>query len=107
MTAKILEGKVPSGFVVRDDQIVYKFEASEEDDEKINLDMEVNLLPNIDPNDVAKKIAGKYPTLAESYLKDVPGFVRAEFKVNPLFPGKLGTLPHVTKKISVEISAVK
>lgn len=107
VTAKILEGKVPSGFVVRDDQIVYKFEASEEDEEKINLDMEVNLLPNIDPNDVAKKIAGKYPTLAESYLKDVPGFVRAEFKVNPLFPGKLGTLPHVTKKISVEISAVK
>lgn len=107
VTSKILEGKVPNGFVVRDDQVTYKFEINEEDDTKIDLDMGVNLLPSIDPNDVAKKIAGKYPSMAENFLKDVPGFVRAEFKINPLFPGKLGTLPHVTKQISVEISAVK
>jgi hypothetical protein len=107
ITSKVLEGKVPTGFVVRDDQIVYKFEKNEEDDEKINLDMAVNLLPIVDPTEVAKKIVGRYPLLAEQYLKDVPGFVRAEFKITPLFPGKLGTLPHLAKKITVEISAVR
>lgn len=43
--------------------------------------------------------------LAREYLSSVPGFIRAEFKIKPLFPGKLGTLPHVVKRIEVEVSA--
>lgn len=104
ISKKNLESKVPSGFVLRDDQISYNFKASEEDN-SFDIRISANLLPNIDPVEVSKKIVGKYPNLAESFLGSVPGFVRAEFRIKPLLPGKLGTLPHLSKNISVEISS--
>lgn len=102
---KLLEGKVPSGFVLRDDQVSYKFNLDEENPDKFSVDVVVNLLPNIDTDQVAETVVGKYPKLAEEYLSSIPGFVRAEFRVKPLFPGKLGTLPHLVKRIEVDISA--
>ncbi len=106
VTARVMEGKVPSGFVLRDDQVSYKFKSLEESEEdKLELGVTANLLPSIDPIEVAKKLVGKYPNLAESYLRNIPGFVRAEFKIIPPFPGKLGTLPHLSKRIFVEFSA--
>lgn len=104
-STKLLEGKVPSGFVLRDDQVSYKFNLDDKDLNKFYVDVSVNLLPNINTSEIAKVVVGKYPNLAEQYLESVPGFVRAEFRVKPLFPGKLGTLPHVIKKIEVDISA--
>ncbi len=100
-----LKDKVPSGFVLRDDQLIYDF--SSDDDDNFTVRVTANLLPNINPDEIAKKITGKYPGLAEAYLASVPGFVRAEFRLKPLLPGKLGTLPHVSKNISVEFSADK
>jgi hypothetical protein len=99
-----LEGKIPLGFVLHEDQILYDF-SSTSDETRFEVIISVNLLPNINPDEIAKKIVGKYPNLAESYLGNVPGFVRAEFRIKPLLPGKLGTLPHLYKNISVEISA--
>lgn len=104
ISKKQLEGKIPSGFVLHEDQILYDF-SNTSDDTKIDVIIFVNLLPNINPDEIAKKIVGKYPNLAENYLNNVPGFVRAEFRVKPLLPGRLGTLPHLFKNISVEISA--
>ena len=104
ISKRSLEGKIPSGFVLRDDQITYDFKESDEKD-SFEVRISANLLPNIDPLEVSKKIAGKYPALAESFLGSVPGFVRAEFRIKPLLPGKLGTLPHLVKNISVEISS--
>jgi hypothetical protein len=104
ISKKNLESKVPSGFVLRDDQISYNFKSSEEDN-SFDIRISANLLPNIDPVEVSKKIVGKYPNLAESFLGSVPGFVRAEFRIKPLLPGKLGTLPHLSRNISVEISS--
>ena len=69
----------------------------------------MNLLPEIDPDQVATKIAGKYPPLVQDYLiNEVPGFSRAEISFNkPRFPGKLGTLPRIVKNIEVVIAADK
>ncbi|HLD92029.1 MAG TPA: baseplate J/gp47 family protein [Patescibacteria group bacterium] len=104
ISKKSLESKVPSGFVLRNDQITYDFKTSDEDN-SFDVRISANLLPNIDPVEISKKIVGKYPNLAESFLESVPGFVRAEFRIKPLLPGKLGTLPHLSKNISVEISS--
>ncbi len=98
-----LNDKVPSGFVLKDDQLAYEFIANDNNDFDVRLI--ANLLPSIDPNEVAKKIAGKYPELAEDYLSNMAGFARAEFRLKPYLPGKLGTLPHVPKNITVEFSA--
>ena len=108
--AKIaLESRVPEGFVVRDDQLEAEFEFGEESDGVYLLDafFSVNLLPQIDPTKVARDISGKYPQIAQDYFKkEVPGFVRAQIIFKKFkFPGKLGTLPRVSKNIEVSISA--
>lgn len=104
LAKETLNDKVPEGFVLKESQLTYDFESSEDG---FNVKVVANLLPSIDPTEIAKKIAGKYPNLAEDYLSSVPGFVRAEFKLRPLLPGNLGTLPHVPKNMSVEFSADK
>ena len=100
ISKKTLEERVPSGFILRDDQISYSFTDGEEK-EKIT----ANLLPSINTVDIAKKIAGRYPTVAEEYLQSIPGFVNAEFRLPPLLRGKLATLPHVSKNIEVVLSS--
>ena len=104
LAKETLKDKIPEGFVLRDDQLDYEFLPS---DKGFEVKVIANLLPSNDPIEIAKKIAGRYPNLAESYFSSVPGFVRAEFKFKMLLPGKLGTLPHISKNISVEFSADK
>ena len=104
LAKKALDDKVPTGFILRDDQLLYEFVAN---DDGFDVKILANLLPSNDPTEIAKKIAGRYPKLAESYLSSVPGFVKAEFRFKMLLPGKLGTLPHVPKNITVEFSADK
>ncbi len=104
LAKETLNDKVPTGFVLKDSQLSYEFSSNEDG---FDIKVVANLLPSIDPTEIAKKIAGRYPNLAEDYLSSVPGFVRAEFKLRPLLPGKLGTLPHVPKNMSVEFSADK
>lgn len=99
-----LESKIPSGFVLRGDQVNYDFEKPSEED-TIDARVSVNLLPSIDTTAIAKQIAGKYPKIAEDFLTSVPGFVNAEIRINPTLNGKLGTLPHLYKKIEITILA--
>jgi hypothetical protein len=110
LAKKELGDKVPSGFVLRDEQIDIDFEFEEEEDGYYTLitSISVNLLPEVKPDEIAKKIAGKYPLIAKEYLTDdVPGFVRAEINFKPKLPGRLGTLPRLAKNIEVEIAAEK
>lgn len=101
---KNLDGKLPTGFVLRDDQINYEFGSSSEDG-VFDVKIIANLLPSIDTVEVAKKIAGRYPNIAEGYLRSVPGFVNAEIRMKPNLYGKLGTLPHISKNIDVVITS--
>lgn len=103
-----LSQKVPGGFVLREEQISVEFGSRKEEGGvyKFSSVIEANLLPEIDVKTVAKKIAGKYPQIAEEYLtKEVAGFVRAEIKLRPRLPGRLGILPRMTRNIDIEISA--
>lgn len=109
LAKEVLKSKVPQGFVVRDDQIKvsFEFKGLNKDRYEFNVGVSINLLPEIKPDEIAKKIAGKYPTLAQDYLTTIPGFVRAEIKFIPKLPERLGTLPRVFRNINVEISAEK
>jgi hypothetical protein len=100
--------KVPNGYVLREDQIDTTFAFKKKDGNVYKFDVTVsaNLLPVIDTDAIAQKVRGKVPTFAQDYLiKEVPGFSRAEITIKPNLPGKLKTLPQVTKHISVEIAA--
>jgi hypothetical protein len=109
LAKKILENQVPSGFVLRENQIETEFSLDSEEDGIWEMEVEfiANLLPQIDTNEIAKAIAGKYPPLAQNYLANIPGFVRAEIRLSPRFPGRLGTLPRVLKNINIEVTAEK
>lgn len=102
-----LKDRVPAGFVLRDDQIEMRFEFKGKEDGiyQFTTYIEANLLPEIKPDEVAKEISGRYIPYAKDYLNTIPGFTRAEISVKPKLPGRLATLPHVVKNISVEVAA--
>lgn len=106
----ILKNKVPQGYVLRDENIDVDFDLDEETEGIFKYDTRVtaNLLPQADPDEIKQNIRGKYHAFALEYLdKNIPGFVRAEFVVNPKLPGKLNSLPRQTDNIEIEISAEK
>ena len=109
MAKNLLTSRVPQGFVLKSEAIETDFQFKGEKDGvyEVAVLVKADLLPQVDPDEVVKNITGKYPDLAEEYLtKNIPGFVRAEIRFNkPRFPGRLGTLPRVSKHIEVTISA--
>jgi len=112
LAEEVLRDRIPDGFVLRGDQIDvdFSYEDEEEGDKfRLSAFIEANLLPEINPDEVNKKILGKYPPLVEDFFIDeIPGFVRAEISFNKLrFPGRLGTLPHIKNNLEVIISAEK
>lgn len=103
-----LSDKVPQGFVLRDEQMNFVFDQKDRagDGYEFDLRISANLLPEIDTSDISQKIKGRYYGASLEILKRaVPGFVRAEIKVSPTFPGRLKTLPHIEKRIEVELAA--
>lgn len=104
-----VKNKIPQGYVLRNNDVNLNLELKgmKNGVYQFDLAINVNLLPEVRPDEIAKKVTGKYPQLALSYLTSVPGFSRAEIKLKPNFPGKLGTLPWVTKNITIEVAAEK
>ncbi|MBI2103576.1 baseplate J/gp47 family protein [Candidatus Woesebacteria bacterium] len=110
LAREVLKEKIPEGYILRETQIEYEFSlATDSDSESDTYELEggvsVNLLPEVNTDEIAEAIVGKYPTVAEEYFTKIPGFVRAQISMNPRFPGKLGTLPRVRKNITVELAA--
>ncbi len=105
----IVKDQVPSGFVVKDDQINISFDTRlglVEGVWKLDTTFSVNLLPQINTDDIVKRIAGKSQKAAQEILSRIAGYQRAEVHLIKGFPS-FGTLPHVVKNISVELSSEK
>ncbi len=107
LARSILKDKIPSGFVLRDSQIGYKFKFVDEKDGRLNykVTLSANFLPEIKTDEIIKQISGKTPEVARNFLSGVSGFVRAEVKLKPNLPGPFGALPRVSKNISIEVVA--
>jgi hypothetical protein len=105
-----LNEKVPQRYVLREEQINYEFEYEDEDGGVYEFDLRIsaNLLPEINEDEIASKLRGKFTDLAEDYLtNEVTGFAKAEIKIKPNLPEKIRTLPHVVKNIDIEFAADK
>lgn len=102
---KVLKDKVPSGFVLRDTQIDFKFTFVDQVDNLVNYKVVVsaNFLPEVSTESLVKQIAGKTKDVTERYLSGIPGFTRAKVTIKPKLPGFFGTLPRISKNISIEI----
>lgn len=105
---EFLKGKLPSGYILKEENITTKLELVDRDEQKYRISITANLLPDIDVNALAEKILGRYPEVARQYMsKEVPGFASVEFEQNPPLPGRLGTLPHVLKNLEIELAVEK
>lgn len=105
---KLLESQVPSGFVLRQEQIQTDFKPNGEITDgsgEFELHLVANLLPEVKTEDIARKISGKNPLIAQDYLSTIPGYSRATIRINPTFPGKLAVLPRVASNISIVVSS--
>ncbi len=109
ISKKALESQVPEGFVLRKEQVDTQFilEGEEEGVWNFKLIFNANLLPEANPNEIARQISGRTPAQAKEYLSKIPGYSKAEIKLRPPFPGKLGRIPYVKQHISIELVAEK
>ncbi len=107
LSKSLLAESVPDGFVLRDEQIENEFTVKSNKGGIIEVEMKVsaNLLPSINPDEVAKKITGKSPKFTQDYLSSIASFSRVVIKPTPKLPGRLGALPRVTKNINIEVTA--
>jgi len=108
LAGEVLGAKVPEGFVLRAEQVKADFEAEDSGDGwwEFDVNFQANLLPEVNPDEVAAKVVGKRPATAEEYLRNtVPGYRRSEIKIKPTLPGVLGVIPRVKKNVSVEVVA--
>ncbi len=103
----VLKDKIPSGFVLRDSQINFAFTFIDHKDNNFNYKMTIsaNFLPNINTDSIVNQVTGKTSEVVEDYLSKIPGFTRASIVLKPKLPGFLGTLPHTSKNITIEVSA--
>lgn len=103
----VLKDKIPGGFVLRDSQIKYKFTFVKVTGDLYNYNVMItaNFLPEENTDAIVAQIKGKTTEVTETYLNSIPGFARAEVKLNPNLPGFLGTLPRVAKNITINVVA--
>lgn len=102
-----LQGKISSGFSLPDNNISMTFKLLEREGGNAKLEMRVkgNLVPSVNPDEIASVISGKTPQATKEYLSTIPGFSRVVIKLQPSLPGPLGTLPRKHQNITIDIIA--
>lgn len=91
--------EVPTSFSLKKEQIQINVTKNEDNYTALT---ESHLLPIINPDEIAQKIAGKKSQTAKEYLLKIPGYEKADIRIK--FP-TLGTLPLLKKNISIEAQA--
>lgn len=109
LSKKVLEESVPLGYVLRADQLAFAFERSADGKQENLFSVRViaNFLPEVNSDVLIRQIVGRDPNTVEKYLSTITGFKEAEIKIKPNFPGRLGTLPRISKNITLEILGEK
>jgi hypothetical protein len=106
LVALLMADSTPEGYQLKPDEMSSKFEIEEENEDGSILfktHVKANLLPALEPSEIAKNIKGKYPRVAQDYLKTIPGYVDSQIVIRPRLPGPLATLPRKEERIKVEI----
>jgi hypothetical protein len=103
----VLKDKIPSGFALNSNQIDFKFKFSGliNGNYVYSVTIGANFLPQIDTQKTIQKIVGHSVASTQSYLNSIPGYGHAEITLSPKLPGFLGTLPRISKNITLEVSA--
>ncbi|MDO8551566.1 MAG: hypothetical protein Q7S03_02700 [bacterium] len=101
-----LSDSIPSGYGAQEEQIKPQFEVKKQDKDGsylFKVTVTANLLPRVDPAEIAENIKGKYPDVVQEYLTTLPGFTQATIDIHPKLPAQLSVLPRVDKNIRIEL----
>ena len=106
--AKLIEGSIdlPEGKSLSANEIDIEsisIEELEEGSYQIESRVNINIKPQLDTEDIARKLRGKYPAITESYFKSLPNFARVEIDITPDLPTKLKTFPRIVDNITVDV----
>lgn len=101
----VLSGKAPSGYLLSNDQIDFRFTFVSAEEEKYLYEVAIggNFLPDVNTEVIKKKILGKSTTAAKEYLDSIPGFAHADVDLGIKFPGPFKTIPRIAGKIVIDI----
>lgn len=104
LAAEISE-KIPEEFELISNQIKSqeKFKEKQEEALIIEVEFQVNLLPDLNLTKVKKKIVGKKPDVARDYLTSLPHVVGAQVTLWPSFPPSFWNLPRKVERLSIDI----
>lgn len=104
LAAEISE-KIPEEFELIPNQIKSqeKFKEKQEEALIIEVEFQVNLLPDLNLTKVKKKIVGKKPDVARDYLTSLPHVVGAQITLWPSFPSSFWNLPRKVERLSIDI----
>ncbi|MBI4029033.1 MAG: hypothetical protein HY376_01585 [Candidatus Blackburnbacteria bacterium] len=97
------QGQIPEGFTLSPDKLTIDAKAGSGAG-TYEANVQTTLLPKVDPQKLIGEIAGKSPQKAHDVLSETPGFIKAEVSTKYKFP-LIGTLPHIKRKISIEVVA--
>lgn len=104
----LLSSQVPSGYSFQPEQVETSFDVQKG---AATLAAEVgftaHLLPNLNPDDIARAVSGKKFPAANDYLATIPGFVRAAITSHPALPEAIRFVPFMAKHIAVSVEAEK
>jgi len=103
----LMNDQVPAGYILKQDQVKIELDNVEQDDELWVADMRIkaNLIPVIDPDEIAAKVKGKTPSSATKAIDEIPGHSRVEIKITPPLPILSSVIPYNQGHISVEVVA--
>jgi len=101
---ELVAREVPQGFVMGEERRVdFEFIEKQERGYLFDLNFGCSLYPDIDEDEVKRKIAGRKTSAVEDYLYLLPSVNDFRIKVSPPLPDFLLTLPHRVDNITVKM----
>lgn len=101
---RVIAEFLPSGFVPKRKEIKpQKAEIDKEGKAVFEAFIKADLVPDLDQETIKSNLLGKYPGVAQEYLENLTGFVRAEIVIRPQLPARLRTLPRLAKNIDIKM----
>jgi len=99
-----LTPKVPTDFILGEEKEVnFSYKESDDEGQIFETKVKASLYPQIDEEEVKKKIKGKRPEAAGDYLGLLPSVEDYEINMSPRLPNFLLTLPHREERIKIEV----
>ena len=101
---EVLGDRIPEGFVLGEEkELNFEFLRQEESKAIFDFGVKASLYPQIDKEEIKKKILGKRSQPAQEYLSSLSSVDNFEIRISPKLPKCLLTLPHRQGNIKISM----